>query len=146
LNNQIRIWKPEFSFIYEKVEKQGLYIMYPDGRDVFNFAFSKESLPDPGLISGMFSAITSFIKETTKSTELLKTIDHGDITILIEHGQIIFGILFIKGTQSSEIRDHLIKFINQFETKHKDVLPNWTGILKPFKEDNLLVEEIFKEE
>jgi len=31
-NNFISIWKPEFSFTYERVEKQGLYIIYDDGR------------------------------------------------------------------------------------------------------------------
>ncbi|MFX0044068.1 MAG: hypothetical protein ACFE8L_14230, partial [Candidatus Hodarchaeota archaeon] len=83
-NNIITIWKPEFSFTYERVEKQGLYIIYDDGRGIFNYPFVRESAQDPGLVSGMFSAITSFIKEMTKSTEVLKKIDHGDITILLE--------------------------------------------------------------
>ncbi|MFX1257184.1 MAG: hypothetical protein ACFFAN_04965, partial [Promethearchaeota archaeon] len=85
-SKQIHIWKSEFSFIQEKIEKQGLYVIYDDGRDVFSHEFVKEGLQDPALISGMFTAISSFIKETTRSTQLLKTIDHGDITILIEYG------------------------------------------------------------
>ncbi len=144
-NNQINIWKPEFSSVFEKVEKQGLYIIYSDGRDVFNHPFVKEGLVDPALISGMFTAITSFIKETTKSTQLLKTIDHGDITILIEYGQYIFGALFIKGT-SAEVRAQLKTFVSRFESIHSDVLSDWNGLLTPFREDKLLIEEIFKEE
>jgi hypothetical protein len=142
----IRLWRPEFSYLFEKVEKQGLYIIYNDGRDVFNYTFIKEHLQDPGLISGMFSAISSFIKETTKSTQLLKTIDHGDITILIEYGSYVFGALFIKGNQTTEIRDQLKEFISIFERNHKEILPDWSGILTPFKQDNLLVSEIFIEE
>jgi hypothetical protein len=143
---QIKIWKPEISYLFEKIEKQGLYIIYKDGRDIFNYTFVEEQLQDPGLISGMFTAITSFIKETTKSTQLLKTIDHGDITILIEYGANFFGALFIKGTQTSEIRSNLKNFINQFEKQHKDVLVDWNGMLTPFREDHLLVKKIFKEE
>ncbi|MBA7667437.1 hypothetical protein ES703_75525 [subsurface metagenome] len=94
----------------------------------------------------MFSAITSFIKETTKSQELLKTIDHGDITILLEYGKRIFGALFIKGKQASEVRSNLREFVNQFEAKYADALSDWSGALIYFKDDHKLVENIFKEE
>lgn len=146
--NVITIWKPEYSYTFEPVEKQGLYIIYDDGRGVFNYAFRSDSIQDPGLVSGMFSAITSFIKEMTKSTEVLKKIDHGDITILIEYGSKIFGALFIKGTQSSEVRAPLKEFVEKFEELYKDILKDWSGALSPFKdEDNdKLVEEIFKED
>ncbi|MFX1365597.1 MAG: hypothetical protein ACFFCE_06480 [Promethearchaeota archaeon] len=145
--NLIDIWEPEFKYTFEKVEKQGLYIIYGDGRGVFNYAFKSEEAQDPGLVSGMFSAITAFIKEMTKSTETLKKIDHGDITILLEYGERIFGALFIKGIQSSEIRAPLKEFIQKFEAKYKNILKDWTGALQHFEseEDNRLIEEIFKE-
>jgi hypothetical protein len=96
----------------------------------------------------MFSAITSFVKEMTKSTETLKKIDHGDITILLEYGNKIFGALFIKGTQSSEVRAPLKEFVQKFEEKYRDILKDWTGALAPFKdeENDELVENIFEED
>jgi len=145
-NNFISIWKPEFSFTYERVEKQGLYIIYDDGRGIFNYPFVRETVQDPGLVSGMFSAITSFIKEMTKSTEVLKKIDHGDITILLEYGQRIFGALFIKGNESAEVRGHLKDFVKTFEEKYSEILKDWSGALIYFKDDAKLVEDIFKEE
>ncbi len=147
-NNLINIWKPELNFLFERVEKQGLYIIYDDGRGVFNYAFRSDNIQDPGLVSGMFSAITSFIKEMTKSAEALKKIDHGDITILIEYGNKIFGALFIKGVQSSEIRAPLKEFVQKFEERYKDILKDWSGALSHFKDEdnNKLVEEIFKED
>jgi len=147
-NKFIDIWKPEFRYIFEKVEKQGLYIIYDDGRGVFDYAFRSDTAQDPGLVSGMFTAITSFVKEMTKSAEVLKKIDHGDITILLEYGNTIFGALFIKGTQSSEIRLPLKEFVQKFEEKYKDILQDWTGSLTPFKdeENTKLVEEMFKED
>ncbi|NVM43877.1 MAG: hypothetical protein HWN79_03080 [Candidatus Lokiarchaeota archaeon] len=144
-NNLIDVLKQEFSYIYEKAEKQGLYIIYDDGRGIFDYNFSEEYSHDPGIVSGMFSAITSFIKETTKSQELLKTIDHGDITILIEYGTRIFGALFIKGKQTTEVRSSLKELVTTFEAKYADVLADWSGALIYFKEDNKLVESIFKD-
>ncbi|MFX1346465.1 MAG: hypothetical protein ACFFAI_15310 [Promethearchaeota archaeon] len=147
-NNFINIWEPELSYLFEKAEKQGLYVIYDDGRGVFNYAFRSDEIQDPGLVSGMFSAITSFVKEMTKSTEALKKIDHGDITILLEYGNKIFGALFIKGTQSSEIRAPLKEFVQKFEERYGDILKDWTGALSPFnkEENNKLVEDIFKED
>ncbi|MFX1601802.1 MAG: hypothetical protein ACFFB6_14500, partial [Promethearchaeota archaeon] len=147
-NKLIYIWKAEFSYVFEKVEKQGLYIIYDDGRGVFDYAFRSDTTQDPGLVSGMFSAITSFIKEMTKSTEALKKIDHGDITILLEYGNRIFGALFIKGTQTSEVRTPLKEFVQKFEDKYKDILKDWTGSLQYFKDEEnyKLLENIFKED
>jgi len=145
-NNLIDVLKQEFSYIFEKVVKQGLYIIYDDGRGIFDYNFTQDYNQDPGIVSGMFSAITSFIKETTKSQELLKTIDHGDITILLEYGKRIFGALFIKGKQASEVRSNLREFVNKFEAKYADALADWSGALIYFKDDRKLVENIFKEE
>ncbi len=142
-NKQIKMWKSEFGYSFERVEKQGLYLMYTDGRDVFNYPFKKGETQDPALISGMFSAITSFIQETTHATQRLNTIDHGDITIMIEYGKFIFGALFIKGKQSAEVRAQMKEFINEFEKKHSRILADWNGALMPFRNDHLLVEEIF---
>ncbi len=144
-NNYIDVLKQEFSYLFEKAEKQGLYIIYDDGRGIFDYNFAEDYAHDPGIVSGMFSAITSFIKETTKSQELLKTIDHGDITILIEYGKRIFGALFIKGKQSTEVRSSLKELVTKFEAKYADVLADWSGALIYFKEDSKLVESIFKE-
>jgi hypothetical protein len=147
-NKLINILRPEVSYIFEPVEKQGLYIIYDDGRGVYNYAFKKDVEQDPGLVSGMFSAITSFIKEMTRSTEVLKKIDHGDITILLEYGNRIFGALFIKGNQTTEVRTPLKDFVKKFETQYMNILKEWTGSLSTFDKElnDQLVKETFKEE
>jgi len=146
LNNSITIWKSEFSYTFEKVEKQGLYVIYADGRDIMAHEFVEDLGQDPALISGMFSAITSFIKEATHTTETLKTIDHGDITIMLEYGKNVFTALFIRGNQTSEIRAQLKKLIYRFERMYSAVLSDWDGDLRPFKDKDKLITEIFQEE
>ena len=145
-NRVISIWIPEFSYEYKKADLQGLYVIYSDGRDIFNYNFKEVDYADPALISGMFSAITSFIKEATKSSELLRTIDHGDITILLEYGKHVFSALFVKGKQTLENRSLLKEFVEWFEEKHGTRLKDWTGALLPFREASKDVERIFKGE
>jgi len=146
-NGKISFWIPEFTYEYERVELQGLYVIYSDGRDLVSYNFKQEGdIADSGLIAGLFTAITAFIKEATKSSELLRTIDHGDITILIEYGKYIFSALFVKGRQSLENRSLLKEFVDWFEEKHKPYLLDWTGALHPFRDSDDKIEEIFKEE
>lgn len=144
--DKISIWVPEFSYEYERAEIQGLYIMYTDGRDVFSHNFLDVEYADPALISGMFSAISAFIKETTKSSQLLRNIDHGDITIQIEYGKWVFSALFIKGKQSLETRSRLREFVDWFEERHGEILIDWTGATHPFKNDHEKALEVFKED
>ncbi|MHA1342059.1 MAG: hypothetical protein ACTSRZ_20960 [Promethearchaeota archaeon] len=139
----IDFWVPEFGFIFEKAELSALYIMYSDGRDVFSYQFKEENVADPALVAGMFSAITSFIRETTRSSDYLRSIDHGDQKILIEYGNYVFGALFAS-METSEIRSKLKTFITKFEEIHGNVLKDWSGITSPFEHDDELVHEIFE--
>ncbi|MFX1459910.1 MAG: hypothetical protein ACFFBT_10620, partial [Promethearchaeota archaeon] len=61
------------------------------------------------------------------------------------YGKRIFGALFIKGKQTSEIRAKLKEFVEKFESKYRTVLEDWSGALVHFKEDHLMVEKIFQE-
>lgn len=82
----ISIWIPEFSCIFERAQIDSVYILYQDGRNLFFHRFQalqteKEKAREkfaPSLVSGMFSAITSFVKEVTNSADLLRSIDSGD--------------------------------------------------------------------
>jgi hypothetical protein len=136
-------WEPEFSFTNERAELDSMYTMYEDGRDVFSHKFKESSTADPGLVAGMFSAITSFIKETTKSADLLRTIDHGDTKVIIEYGKYVFGAIFAD-RETTEIRSKLATFVAEFEKRHEDVLKKWDGNCTPFANDEVLLREIFE--
>ncbi|MBD3354023.1 MAG: hypothetical protein GF364_21250 [Candidatus Lokiarchaeota archaeon] len=138
----IKWWSPEFRFIFERAELDALYIMYSDGRDVFTYHFSDSQDADSALVAGMFSAITSFIKETTKSSDYLRSIDHGDSKIIIEYGDYVFGAIFAD-MQTSEIRSKLKQFVTEFEEIHEDVLKKWNGNTTPFLNDDTLIKNIF---
>jgi hypothetical protein len=137
----IVIWRAEFSYTFKEAQLKGLNVIYSDGRDVFSHQF-QESNVDPALVAGMFSAITSFIKETTKSSDLLRSIDHGDTSVIIEYGKYVFAAIFAD-RETSEVRAKLREFIEEFEDRHGSILVKWNGNVDPFEEDTQLVSKIF---
>ena len=136
------IFNKEFGFTYEEANLDSLHIMMVDGRSVFTHNFKGESNVEPALVAGLFSAITSFAKETVKSKQLLRTIDHGDVVLMIEYGQYVFSAIFAD-KNSVELRNKLATFVKEFEEKHEDILPNWLGDTAPFADDWELVNQVF---
>jgi len=141
-------WIPEFSFTYEKARLDGLYILYIDGRDLFyyNFRGEKGSPVDPALVSGMFSALTGFIQETTRSSDLLRGIDSGEKKVILEYSEKYpFFTAIFADRETATIRMALKNTIKDFEDKHGDVLENWSGNMGFFTDDAKLVEIHFRE-
>lgn len=137
------VFDKEFGYSYEEAKMDSIHIMMSDGRSVFTHTFTEESTVEPALVSGLFSAITSFAKETVKSEQRLRTIDHGDVVLLIEYGLYVFSAIFAD-KNSVELRNKLIQFINIFEEKHKAELDGWLGDTSPFADDWMLINEIFE--
>ena len=141
-------WTPEFSFTHEKARLDGLYILYIDGRDLFyyNFRGDQGSPVDPALVSGMFSALTGFIQETTRSSDLLRGIDSGEKKVILEYSEKYpFFTAIFADRESSTIRLALKETIKDFEKKHGDILKNWSGNMGFFTNDGEIVETHFKE-
>jgi hypothetical protein len=143
INKFVLFWAPEFNYYYRKSKLDALYIMAADGRDLFTYQFSEGTMPEAGLVSGMFSAITAFIKETTKSRDLLRYIDNGDKKILLEYGNYVIVALFADSS-SAELREKLAKLIHKFEEKFEKILKRWNGDCTPFMQEDKLVKEIFE--
>lgn len=120
----------------------GLYVVMKDGRGVYSKSFAKVEVGSE-LVSGMLSAITSFVKETTKSEDYLRLIDHGDIVLLIEYGTNVFATLLAE-RETPEIRMRLKRFLKEFEENYSDKLTDWTGDLRIFAGAEELTKRIFE--
>ncbi|MHA1168749.1 MAG: hypothetical protein ACTSRU_13055, partial [Candidatus Hodarchaeales archaeon] len=136
------ILQKEYGYTYNEVALDSLHVMMTDGRSVFMHNFTEESKVEPALVSGLFAAITSFAKEAVQSEELLRTIDHGDVVLMIEYGKFVFTAIFAEDN-SAIIRKKLRDFLDEFEKIHTKDLVDWLGDLSPFTEDATLVEKYF---
>ena len=135
-------------YTFERAELTGLYTLYTDGRDLVYYNFKKERgiQVDPGLVPGMFSAITSFIQETTKSSDMLRVIDSGEIKVLLEYSKKLeFFVALFADSETSEIRTALRNFLQEFEKTYAKPLSNWNGDMSFFAHALEIVEKHFHE-
>ncbi|MHA1745578.1 MAG: hypothetical protein ACTSWW_06235 [Promethearchaeota archaeon] len=146
LRRVIKWWMPEFSHKFEPATLDGLYILRSDGLDLFYYNFRKDQqvFLHPALISGMFSAITSFIQEATQSVDNLKTIDCGDRLVILEYSDShpIFAALFTDN-QNKDIRQALKDVLGEFDARHGKVLKDWNGDVTIFSQNDDLVQKFF---
>jgi hypothetical protein len=146
LRRVVTWWMPEFSHKFEPATLDGLYILRSDGLDLFyyNFRKDKQVFLHPALISGMFSAITSFIQEATQSVDNLKTIDCGDRLVILEYSDQhpIFAALFTDN-QNKDIRQALKDVLNDFDARHGKILKDWNGDVSIFSVNDDLVQKYF---
>lgn len=133
----------EFTSVTPRAALQNLYVTTKVGLNIFNYSFGSLTI-DPALVSGMLTAITSFIKEATRSKQSLRTIEHGDVVLMIEYGNFVFGTI-VADEETPDLRMALRKFVDQFEKKHGAAVANWTGRVEEFDQDKSMVVLIFKQ-
>ncbi len=118
-----------------------LFVMTKDGRSVYNYPFGI-SEPDPTLISGMLTAMSSFVKETVGSKKQLKSIDQQDKKVILGHGEHCTVSVF--GEKDLPIiHNKTEEFVKEFEKNYRAKLKDWDGSTTPFKGAGGIVEKYF---
>jgi len=118
-----------------------LLVISKNGTPMYSYSFGP-TIKDTALISGMLSAIASFMKETTGSMKQLKIIDQEDKKIILSYGeQITIAILADKNLPI--IHKRAKEFATRFEEQYSQRVSKWTGDTSIFKGANKLVEEYF---
>jgi len=141
-NYIIDIYDCEFKIVTPAPVIEGIYIVNTDGIALYSQSFGEVKV-EPLLISGMLSAITSFVKETTSSQQYLQAIDHGDVVLMIEYGDGFF-VTLLANRETPELRMRLREFVKHFQERYGEVLKKWTGDPDEFKGTEQLVKEIFE--
>ncbi len=118
-----------------------LFIMAKDGRSMYNYPFGLVT-KDPTLISGMLTAMTSFVKETVGSKKQLRTIDQQDKKVILGHGAVSTVAVFAE-KDISIIHNKTDEFLEAFERTYGFKIEHWDGSTEVFKGVNKLVEKYF---
>lgn len=123
-----------------------LLVTNDSGIPLFSYDFNnKEGLAvDLALVSGALIALSTFMVEATgEPNGRLSLVRHGTHFILSDEGDFgLTGAIF-SNKNDPELQRLLKKFLIQFQTKYKDVLPNWRGDVAIFKSSVNDAEEIF---
>lgn len=136
------IYDVEFKIVTPAPVIEGIYIVNTDGIALYSQSFGEVKV-EPLLISGMLSAITSFVKETTSSQQYLQAIDHGDVVLMIEYGDGFF-VTLLANRETPELRMRLREFVKRFQKQYGEVLKRWTGDPSEFEGAEQLIKEIFE--
>ncbi len=118
-----------------------LFIMNKDGRAMYDYPFGIEQ-KDPTLISGMLTALTSFIKETVGSKKQLKTIDQEDKKVILGHGTYSTVAVFAE-KDLPVIHEKAAEFLKIFEDSFSSKIKQWDGSTSIFKGVSSIVEKYF---
>lgn len=120
---------------------QHLLVISKNGAPMYSYSFGP-TIKDSALISGMISAIASFMQETTGSTKPLRVIDQEDKKIILSHGKLA-SVAILTTKDLKIIHEHARAFLAAFEMKYQDKIVKWTGDTDIFKGTNKLIEEHF---
>ena len=118
-----------------------LLVISKNGTPMYSYSFGL-TLKDSALISGMLSALTSFIRETTGSKKELRRIDQEDKKIILSHGDFTTTAI-LASKDLPIIHDRARQFLERFEAVYSDKIQKWVGNTEIFKGANKIVEEFF---
>jgi len=125
----------------DAINLEHILVLYKGtGTCIFFKSYGSEQI-DPELIGGFLSAVSSFGKEMATQAAL-NEITYGDKMLLLADGYLIRVALVLGKKASLILRRHLKEFITSFEKTYVDVLPNWRGQLKYFRNAGLIVDDL----
>jgi hypothetical protein len=120
---------------------KNLFTMTKEGINLYEYSFGIE-IQDPALISGMISALTSFVRSATGSKKSLRTVDQEDKKLILYHG-IHTTTALMSDKDLPVIHKRVKKFSESFENKYSLNLKNWRGETSTFKDADVLIKKYF---
>ena len=119
-----------------------IVVIYKEsGVSIFFKSMGLENV-DPDLISGFISAVSSFGAKI-ELQESLTEMKYGEKSLLLSDGKYIRVGIVLSKKGSKLMRTHLKQFVEEFEERYADVLPNWQSSLLIFRDADDLVDKIF---
>ena len=100
------------------------------------------SLPDPGVVSAMLTAIQDFVNESFNAgaSGTLETMNVGDVTVWIEPGTHAYLAAIVRGHAPIELRSALQDVLARIHQEHGPLLERFEGNAAPFEACRPLLE------
>ncbi len=118
-----------------------LFVLTKEGAAIYDYSFGIE-IKNPDMISGMISALTSFIKEATGSKKSLRTVDQQDKKLILSQGDSI-TVALLCDKDLPIIHKRISMFTQSFEDNYGKYLKNWRGEMAILKGADAIVTKHF---
>lgn len=102
---------------------------------------------DPGIVSGMLTAIQDFISDSFNVTkgDTLRTLNLGDVTVLIEHGPQAVLAMVVRGTVPNELlHTLLLETSAAIHSQYAGTFKTFNGDAEPFTQTANLLSDCLK--
>ncbi len=114
---------------------EGLFVIYKDGRLLYSKTdMGHQKFEDPELVSSMFTAVQSFIKDSFAAEGELNKMGYGDNQIIIERGRHIFIAAIVYGEPDQEFTDKVRDVIEGIELSYAGIVEEWDGMMDAFSD------------
>jgi outer membrane protein OmpA-like peptidoglycan-associated protein len=92
------------------------------------------SMQDPGLVSGMLSAIQDFVRDSFNSApgEGIERLNVGDLDVWVEAGPYAILACVIRGITPRDLRDTMAEVLEDIHREYSSQLDHFTGDSAPF--------------
>ena len=109
---------------------KGAFVIYRDGTLIGSETAPGEEIIDQDLFSATLDVIQNFMRTSfpTLRGSWLRTITHGEYTLVLERGRYTYIVLVIHGQENDQLRRLMRDQLIAFEGDNQSVLANWRGV------------------
>lgn len=122
-----------------------IFLVHNDGRLITTYKSGRVQTKEAFSVMGMFTAIQDFVKDAFKRTDgNLKTLVHGDLTVLLERGEHIYLAVVVEGGEGSpDLRKSMQHALHEVQEKYGSILvEDWDGELTKLEDIKKLLAQI----
>jgi hypothetical protein len=128
-----------------KIAVDEAFVIHNDGRMISHSTRRLKPGMDDQVLSGMFTAIQDFVKESFKdiTSFTLRKIEFGDKSVLIEKGRNVYLAVILHGHASKKVAAKMQRAVDEIESKFGQHLKGWDGDLEKLRGVNDITKHIY---
>jgi hypothetical protein len=109
---------------------KGAFLTFSDGTLIGSRTAPEEEMIDADSFSATLDVIQNFMRTSfpTLRGKWLRSIRHGDYTLVMEPGRYAYLTLIISGTENDQLRRRMIEHLEDFEADNAPMLETWRGM------------------
>lgn len=111
---------------------KGAFLTFSDGTLIGSKVQPEEEMIDADSFSATLDLISNFMRTSfpTLRGKWLKSIRHGDFTLVMERGKHVYLTLVLGGQENDQLRRQILEGLGKFEEENQEPLANWRGMAK----------------
>jgi len=107
------------------------FLVYRDGRLIAHET-RRLSPKDAEVMTGMFTAVSQFVKESFAEEAELGSLEIGEHEVLLERGRHVFLAVVVKGGTPKDYRETMKGTVRDIEAQYSAIIQSWDGVMGAF--------------